>query len=122
MKKIFTLAVLLFITATCTFAQTQNKATAITGKVISFEESLALEGVSVKVKGTNKNSGTQADGTFSISVSPDDKVLLFSIAGYQTQELNLTSQNDYEVVLKKSNSYDGLLLQKDVSKLQQVNR
>jgi hypothetical protein len=122
MKKIFTLAVLLFATISYTSAQIQNQASIVTGKVISFEESLALEGVAVQVKGTNKNSGTQADGTFRISLSPDDKVLIFSIDGYQTQELQVTSQNDYEVVLKKSNSYDALLQKKYGLQLQQVTR
>lgn len=99
MKNIIGLIIAL-LTTSLVFAQ--DKSTTITGKVISFEESLALEGVSITVKNTNKNSGTQADGTFSINVGKDDKVLVFSLAEYQTQEIKLTGESDYNIVLRRN--------------------
>ncbi len=99
MKKLLLLA--LPVLSILLSSAVQHKAVTISGKVISFEESLALEGVSINVKGTNKNSGTQADGTFSISIAPGDKLLVFSLAGYRTEELTITDRTDYEVILKR---------------------
>jgi hypothetical protein len=106
MKKLFLLAIPVLSAVFPSVIKAQSKAITISGKVISFEESLALEGVSITVKGTNKNSGTQADGTFSISITPEEKSLVFSLAGYQTQELAITERTDYEIILKREGSYD----------------
>lgn len=102
MKKFIQLLVLLLPVFAGTVLQAQTKSITITGKVISFEESLGLEGVSIVVKGTSYNSGTHADGTFSLSVDSPDKILVFSLEGYQTTELKLNENSrDYEVVLKR---------------------
>ena len=46
--------IILFIAfATTSLIVSAQQSTRLTGKVISFEESFALEGVSVSVKGTN---------------------------------------------------------------------
>lgn len=106
MKKFFLLVIPVLSAVLPAVTMAQSKPVTISGKVISFEESLALEGVSITVKGTNKNSGTQADGTFSISITPEEKSLVFSLAGYQTQELAITDRTDYEIILKREGSYD----------------
>jgi hypothetical protein len=79
----------------------QDKNSIVNGKVISFEESFPLEGVGIVVKGTKNATGTQTDGTFTLSVSPEDKILVISFDGYETQELKITSSRDYEIVLKR---------------------
>ena len=79
----------------------QTKITTITGKVISFEESTAIEGVSVLVKGTDRNTGSQADGTFYINVSPENRVLIFRHVEYEIQEVEIMNSNDYDIVLKR---------------------
>ena len=81
----------------------QQKTITISGKVTSFEESLPLEGVSIVVKGSDNNTGTQADGTFSMVVSPGEK-LLVSLAGYERKELVLTNAKNYDIVLKRVNT------------------
>jgi hypothetical protein len=78
----------------------QEKKIIINGKVTSFEESLPIEGAGIVVKGTNNQTGTQPDGTFSISVSPSDKILVVALSGYQTQEIKLTGATDYDIILK----------------------
>lgn len=73
----------------------------IQGKVSSFSESFPLEGVTVQVKGTKNFSGTMPDGQFTIEVQPEDKVLVFSLDGYQTEELAIKpNQKDYDIALK----------------------
>lgn len=84
------------------FVNAQTSKVTVSGKVTSFEESFALEGVSISVKGTNKSTGTQPDGTFSISLSPDDKILVFQLEGYQTEEVKISIQKEYDVVLKRN--------------------
>jgi len=75
----------------------------VSGRVVGFDDSLPVEGVTVTVKGTLKSTGTQADDTFYIRLNaPEDSVLLLSHSGYQPQELHLTNKNDYEVVLKRT--------------------
>lgn len=79
----------------------QAKTFTIHGKVTSFEESLALEGVSIYIKGTKYYTGTQADGTFSLDVSSDQKALVFELKEYETTELPISEKKEYNVVLKR---------------------
>lgn len=74
----------------------------ISGKVIGFDDSLPIEGVAVRVKGTHTVTGTQADGTFYLRVeTPQDSVLIFQASGYKSQEVKLTNRSDYDVVLER---------------------
>lgn len=74
----------------------------VSGKVVGFDDSLPIEGVTVAVRGTHTTTGTQADGSFYIRVhAPEDSVLVFSASGYQTQEVKLTNRNDYDVALAR---------------------
>ena len=100
MQSIFVLLLLVFTVS----AMAQSKPYTIHGKVISFEESLALEGVRIRIKGTSAITGTQADGTFSIEVSNEKQVLVVELTGYETQEINIGSEKDLDIVLKTKNS------------------
>ena len=107
MKILFSfMAVAALLLATHSSAFSQNKGTIIYGKVISFEESFPIEGVAVAIKGTSNSTGTQADGTFSLTVSSADKTLVISGNEYQTAEVTIApNKTDYEIVLqRKSNS------------------
>ena len=81
----------------------QTKKVNIAGKITSFEESFPLEGATVLVKGTKNITGTQADGTFNLSVDPGDKILIIKLNGYESQELELTKSREYSVTLKRAN-------------------
>ena len=96
-------AVLLLLVFTVS-AMAQSQPYTIHGKVVSFEESLALEGVSVRIKGTTSITGTQADGTFSIEVSNEKQVLIVELTGYETQEIKIGSEKDIDIALKMKNS------------------
>ena len=82
----------------------QAKTFIIRGKATSFEESLALEGVSIHIKGTKYYTGTQADGTFSLDASSDQKALVFELKDYETIELPISEKKEYNVILKRSQS------------------
>ncbi|ULQ52038.1 carboxypeptidase-like regulatory domain-containing protein [Flavihumibacter fluvii] len=99
MKKTITIVMaLLCIVAIIAFCL---PAKVVQGKVVSFSESFPLEGVTVQVKGTKNITGTQPDGIFALEVQPVDSILVFSLPGYQTEEVKLIpGKPDYDIVLK----------------------
>lgn len=99
---------MLILFAATTVAQSPKRL--VSGIVKSFEESFPLEGVAVTIKGTNTASGTQADGAYYINVTEKDSVLVFSLPGYQPQEVKITSDNEYNVVLKAANGITNINL------------
>ncbi|HMH24855.1 MAG TPA: carboxypeptidase-like regulatory domain-containing protein [Puia sp.] len=84
----------------------QNART-ISGQVKSLEDGMPLEGVVVKVKGTDKISGSQQDGAYYIPIAGNDSVLLFSLDEYQTVEVKLSEANEYNIVLRKEGTPAG---------------
>lgn len=85
-----------FLSSAATVAQSVQKT--ITGKV-SDENGQALAGVSVTLKGTNNSTSTDQNGSFSISASNDQAVLIFSYVGFLTQEVQIAGKTSLEVVL-----------------------
>jgi TonB-dependent starch-binding outer membrane protein SusC len=74
----------------------------ITGSV-SNEKGDALAEVSVQVKGSTKATTTAANGTFTIDVDDNAKVLVFSFVGLTSKEVNIEGKNSVQVVLQLSN-------------------
>lgn len=65
------------------------------------EDGALLSNVNVLIKGTQRSSLTSAAGRFSISVNAgEEATLVFSLAGYQSQEVHLGSQTSLDVMLK----------------------
>jgi hypothetical protein len=77
----------------------QSAGRVISGTVTS--EGTRLEGVLVSIKRSNYFSGTQPDGVFYIPVSVADSVLVFSLEGYEPQEVTLSARDEYNIELKK---------------------
>ncbi|MDB5003280.1 MAG: TonB-dependent receptor plug [Mucilaginibacter sp.] len=61
----------------------------ITGTVTSKTDGSTLPGVNVLIKGTNKGTATNIDGKYSLIVSGDQSVLVFTYIGYKTQEITV---------------------------------
>jgi TonB-dependent starch-binding outer membrane protein SusC len=76
--------------------QAQNKK--ITGKVTD-DNGAALPGVSIVVKGTTNGTTTDAGGEYSISVSDDQSVLVYSFIGYTTEEVVVGNKTVIEIKL-----------------------
>ncbi|MDB9836047.1 TonB-dependent receptor [Flavobacteriaceae bacterium] len=68
-----------------------------------------LPGASVVEKGTVNGTQTDFDGNFSLAVTDQNAVLVFSYIGHQSQEINVNSQSTFEV-----------RLQEDAAKLDEV--
>jgi TonB-linked SusC/RagA family outer membrane protein len=70
----------------------------INGAVIARSDGQPLPGVSVRVKGTSTGTQTDPSGKFSISANVND-VLQFSYLGFNSQEVNIGSNNVLKVTL-----------------------
>lgn len=77
----------------------------VTGQVLD-EAGNSLPGVNVLVKGTAEGTTTDVEGRYSLSISSDDAVLVFSFIGYETVEMavggrtviNITMMPDTETL------------------------
>jgi len=70
----------------------------VSGKVTD-ENGAGLPGVSVLEKGTQRGTTTNQEGQFSIDVTDQSAVLVFSYVGYMAQELRVGSQTRLNVSL-----------------------
>ncbi|MGN6353544.1 MAG: SusC/RagA family TonB-linked outer membrane protein [Parafilimonas sp.] len=104
LAKTIAVTLLVFVFA---LMQTQAKAqnTVITGHVTD-STAKALPGVTVSTDKSKKFATTDNDGNFSITVTPDDKNLLFSYVGMSSVTQSLAGQSFIEVVL--NNDISGL--------------
>ena len=86
---------LLSIFSICSFAQNRD----VKGTVTD-ENSEALIGVNVKVKGSTVGTITDIDGRYSLSV-PSGSTLEFSYVGYLNKEVSAANQTQIDVVLQE---------------------
>jgi Ca2+-binding RTX toxin-like protein len=109
MKRNFTIALALLLSFAASNIVAQATTFTIKGRVSSFEESLAFAGVDVYIKGTNIHTTTKTDGTFSLDVSKEHKTLVFELKDYQTQEVAITSQKHYAIILRRNQNNAGAI-------------
>ncbi len=77
----------------------------VKGSVSAADENIALAGVSVVLKGTNRGTSTNNAGEFSLRLTDaefKDAVLVFTSAGYYKQELRLAGRIAVNIVLQKN--------------------
>lgn len=72
----------------------------ITGKVTSADDGNALPGVNVVLKGTTTGTVTDPNGVYSITISSQSGVLIFSFLGFMSKEVILTVSNRVDVILE----------------------
>ncbi len=72
--------------------------TKLTGSV-KDAKGLALPGVTVMVKGTTIGTVTNNDGTFSLSVPVDTKIIVFSFVGMKTQEVVFSGKLNINITM-----------------------
>lgn len=65
---------------------------------ITDETGESIPGATVLVKGTTQGTVTDQDGRFSMEV-PDDAVLVVSFIGYDTQQIEVGNQTDFQITL-----------------------
>ena len=95
--KLYILLTLLVCSLTA-FAQDHT----ITGKVLD-ENGQPLSLISVSVKGTHKAVNTADDGTYTIQAAPNN-TLVFSLVGYDRQNIKVGNRSQINIVMKESSS------------------
>jgi TonB-linked SusC/RagA family outer membrane protein len=83
MKKLFSIVILCLIGLQGVLAQSRE----ISGVVTSADDGLSIPGVSVIIKGTTIGTTTDFDGKYTISVSEEGQILIFSFVGMKSTEL-----------------------------------
>ncbi len=81
----------------------------LTGRVVN-EKGEALEGVSVQVKGSATGTFTNGDGSFSIAVTAENAVLVFSFVGYTAQEISVNGRSAVDAVLRLASNLDEVVV------------
>jgi TonB-dependent starch-binding outer membrane protein SusC len=87
------LAFLLLISSVA-FAQERT----VSGTVTD-ENSAAMPGVNILVKGTSQGTTTDASGKYKVNVSGDNTILVFSFIGYSTQEVPVGANSNFDLSL-----------------------
>ncbi|HPH84235.1 MAG TPA: SusC/RagA family TonB-linked outer membrane protein [Ferruginibacter sp.] len=95
MRKILLFLSAMFLLLGSVIAQSR----VVTGKVTD-EKGNPLSNVSIIIKGSNTGTASAADGTYSINVAADAKVLVFSSVNMQTQEIRIADKGIINVGLK----------------------
>lgn len=86
-KKLLQLFLLFFLLSTAVFAQDR----VINGVVRDAQSGETLPGVVIKSSQSARTAASNSEGQFTISVTPADKLLIFSFVGYQTFEKPVNS-------------------------------
>ena len=71
----------------------------ITGKVTAQDDGGGLPGTNVLVKGTSMGTVTDGSGNYSIEVSSEESILVFSSIGYASQEVAVAGRTVIDVVM-----------------------
>src|SRR5690242_15493132 len=99
MRKLFLILISCF--AIFNYACSQN--ITVRGVILSSNDSTNLEGVSVKIKGTDRGAISSSAGTYSIACSPD-ATLVFTSIGYALLEVPVNGQTVINVTLQQGES------------------
>jgi TonB-linked SusC/RagA family outer membrane protein len=75
----------------------------VKGRVIDAQNSEALPGVNVLIKGTQSGTSSDANGNYTIQVPDGNATLVFSFVGYTSHEANVGNQTQINVSLKTDN-------------------
>lgn len=103
-KLIVILIVSILIIAIPLHAQSTNDVVnkrKITGRVVELSGE-SIPGATVLVPGTNAATITNVDGNFSLDIPENAKLFTISYVGFQTKEVVITRQPNYNVVLEEA--------------------
>lgn len=71
----------------------------IKGRVTDKTDGDGLPGVNVTIKGTSRGVSTDGTGNYSISITDEGSILVFSFLGYEKQEINPGNSTTIDVLL-----------------------
>ena len=96
-KRLLSVFVMTLACVSIAFGQGKN----ITGTVIDEASGFPMPGVNIIIQGTTTGTTTSIDGTYSLGVSGDSDVLVFSFVGYLTQEVTVGNRTVVNVTLQE---------------------
>lgn len=73
----------------------------VSGKVVDVKEQ-PLVGVNILEKGTSRGVITDVDGNFSIEVTDENAVLVFSFIGFEDKDVSVSGQDFIYVTMEES--------------------
>ncbi|TDH24080.1 TonB-dependent receptor [Segetibacter sp. 3557_3] len=97
MRRVCTLILMIALLWSNAFAQNR----VITG-IVSDDKGNPLENASVVPKGRPSGSNTDQQGKFSLAIPGTVKTLVITSVGFTMQEVSVTAENNYTVVLRSS--------------------
>ncbi|HSI78671.1 MAG TPA: carboxypeptidase-like regulatory domain-containing protein [Lunatimonas sp.] len=95
-KNYYLLMFLCWIAVSVAYGQTRT----VRGQALSEEDNSPIPGVSVLVKGTGSGTATDIDGNYTVSISSDNAILVFSFVGLESKEVEVGNQSVINVSLK----------------------
>ena len=72
----------------------------VSGKVTSAEDGLPVPGVNVIVQGTTKGTATDGEGNYSLSLTENENVLVFTFVGFKTATVEVGNRASVDFVLE----------------------
>lgn len=94
--------VLAFLTLFAPFwANGQGASRTLSGFVYSASLPTGIPGVAISVKGTSRGVITNAEGKFTIELSPSEDVLIFSFVGFAKKEVQAGERTSLQVALEE---------------------
>lgn len=93
---LFLLALLALMFTTTALSAQQ----AVRGRVTSSDDKEPLIGVNISVKGTIRGTTTNLDGNYAIQLREGESILVFSYAGYERLELDVTGRDQVDIELQ----------------------
>jgi hypothetical protein len=82
-------------------ASFQGVAQQITVSGVVKDAEAPLPGVSILEKGTSQGTATDSDGKFTLSVTSESSVLVFSFIGYKTQEVAVNGRTAIDIIMEQ---------------------
>lgn len=82
------------------FAQTESESHKVKGRVIGENDQI-IKGAAILVKGTTTGTASDLEGNFILTVPSKNDVLVVSFVGYQTKEVSIDGESNFEITLQK---------------------
>ncbi|MDZ7757307.1 TonB-dependent receptor [Rhodohalobacter sp.] len=75
----------------------------VTGTVVDAQSGETLPGVNIRVKGSDtRGTVTDFEGNFTLTLQPDEQILVFSYVGYIAQEITIDGREEFFIELEPS--------------------
>lgn len=95
-------SILLFLLSVCLIPIAYGQNITIKGKVTVSDQQGGVPGATVLAKGTTTGTNTDVEGNYSLQLPSTVQMLVFSLIGYETQEVLISNQTEINVTLKVS--------------------